>query len=64
VSLPSWSLHLIVPALVLASGSFVLLRSPTKGTTGLIILAMAVVMGLICSGGLLLYERVFGAIKD
>jgi hypothetical protein len=64
VQLPPWSVHLLVPGLVLVSGSLGFFRSSSKGTMGLVILAMAVVTGLICSGALVLYERLFGAIKD
>ena len=64
VNFPPWSVHLLVPGVVLVSGSLGFFRSSNKGTMGLLILAMAVVVGLICSGGLLLYERLFGAIED
>ena len=64
VQLPPWSVHLLVPGVVLVSGSLGFFRSSSKGRMGLLILGMAVVVGLICSGGLLLYERLFGAIED
>jgi hypothetical protein len=64
VSFPPWSVHFIVPGLVLASGSPVFFCSDTPGTTGLMILTLAIVFGIICSGGLILYERCFGPIKN
>jgi len=64
VSFPPWSVHLIVPSLVLASGAPVFFCSDTPGTTGLLILTLAIVFAIICSGGLILYERCFGPIKN
>jgi hypothetical protein len=56
--------HLIVPAVILMAGAGIVYRSPNRLLTGLMVLGVAVVVSLICSGTLILYERLFGRIEN
>jgi hypothetical protein len=55
--------HFIVPAIILLAGARTFYHSDNRVMTGLLILTVAIVVGLVCSGGLILYERVFGRIE-
>jgi hypothetical protein len=56
--------HLIVPAVILMAGAKTFYHSDNRLMAGLMIVSVAVVVSLICSGTLILYERLFGRIEN